>query len=67
MPSHVETPFAGMGHSSHDAPQELVETFSRHVATDPTAQLCVPAGQTQLPPWQTIPPPHALPQVPQLS
>jgi hypothetical protein len=67
VPSHVETPLAGMGHTLHDAPHELVDTLSRQVAADPTAQLWVPAGQTQLPPWQTIPPVQAWPQVPQLS
>lgn len=66
VPSHVGTPFAGMGHWLHDAPHELVDVFCRHVATAPTAQLCVPAGQTQLPPWQTVPPEHATPHVPQL-
>lgn len=50
VPSQVGTPFVGAGQSSQDAPHELVETFSKHVVTASRAQLCVPAGQTQLPP-----------------
>jgi hypothetical protein len=66
VPSHVETPFVGMGHTLHEAPHELVELLSRHVgAAVPTTQLWVPAGQTQLPPSQTVPPAHACPHVPQ--
>ena len=67
IPSQVATPCAGMGHTPHDAPHELVETSSKQVAVDPTAQLWVPAGQTQFPPWQTAPLVHAMPQAPQFS
>jgi hypothetical protein len=65
VPSQVETPFAGMGHTLHDEPHELVETLRKQVAVDPTAQLWVVAGQTQFPPWQTDPPVQAVPQAPQ--
>jgi hypothetical protein len=66
VPSHVETPFAGMGHTLHEAPHELVEALSRQVAAAlPTTQLWVPAGHTQLPPSQTVPPEHAWPHAPQ--
>lgn len=67
VPSHVDFPFVGIGHTAHDAgPHELVDAFDKHVVAVPVPQLCVPAGQTQLPPLQTIPPMHVLPHAPQL-
>jgi hypothetical protein len=66
VPSHVELPFVGTGHAVHAlVPQEPVDTFDKQVAAAPVPQLCVPAGQTQFPPLQIVPPPHALPQAPQ--
>jgi hypothetical protein len=66
VPLHVERPPAGMGHVLHEVvPQELVDVFIKHVVAAPTPQLCVPVGQTQFPPAQTIPPVHTLPHVPQ--
>ncbi len=51
VPSHVERPPAGTGQTLHDVvPHELVEVFDRHLAAVPVPQLCVPDGQTQLPP-----------------
>lgn len=66
VPSHVAIPFVGIGHSLHDAPHELVDELFRQVVADPTPQLCVPAGHTQLPPWQTVPPEQTVPHAPQL-
>ncbi len=66
VPSHVELPFVGTGHAVHElVPQEPVDRFDKHVAALPVPQLWVPAGQTQLPLLQTVPPMHALPQPPQ--
>ena len=67
VPLHVETPPVGFAQTLHElVPHELVDVLSRHVAAEPLPQLCVPEGHTQLPPWQTIPPLHACPHVPQL-
>lgn len=67
VPSHVDFPFVGMGHTPQElVPHELVDVLERHVAAAPVPQLWVPAGQTQFPPLQTFPPVHALPHTPQL-
>jgi hypothetical protein len=67
VPLHVDTPPTGIGQTLHDVvPHELVDVLSKQVAAAPAPQACVPAGQTQFPPWQTVPPPHVLPHVPQL-
>ncbi len=67
VPSHVEMPPVGTGHTVHEVvPHELVDVFSKHLAALPAPQLCVPAGQTQSPPWHTVPPAQTLPQLPQL-
>ena len=67
MPSHVDFPFVGTGHTPHElVPHELVDELERQVAAAPVTQLWVPAGHTQFPPLQTVPPVHVLPHTPQL-
>ena len=67
VPSHVDFPFVGMGHTLHElVPHELVDELERHVAAAPVPQLWVPAGHTQVPPLQTVPPVHVFPHTPQL-
>lgn len=63
----MDIPPDRIGHTLHEVvPHEVVDVLSKHVAVLPLPQLCVPAGQTHSPLWQTVPPEHVLPQVPQL-
>jgi hypothetical protein len=62
VPSHVGVKLVGLGHAEHSVPQELVDVLLVHVPL----QSCMPAGQTQLPAWQLLPPVHTVPQPPQL-
>jgi hypothetical protein len=63
VPSHVADPPVGTGHAAHDVvPQELVDELLEHTPL----HACDPGGQAQPPLAQTMPPEHALPQVPQL-
>ena len=65
-PSHAVLPPDGIGQTLHDdVPHELVDKLLRQVAAVPVPQLCVPTGQTQLPPLHSVPPVHVLPQTPQ--
>jgi hypothetical protein len=62
VPSQVGVKLVGLGQAEHSVPQELVEVLLMHVPL----QSCMPAGQTQLPAWQLLPPVHTVPQPPQL-
>jgi hypothetical protein len=63
VPSHVGVKLVGLGQAEHSVPQEFVDMLSEQVPL----QSWEPAGQTQLPAWQLLPPVQTVPQPPQLG